>query len=217
MARIAPALLICLFPVCLSARAERPAIGAEIVREMNLAREHPEVYATFVEQLRPAFQGKIFRSPGKLPLRTKEGVAALDDALRFLSNVRPVGRLEFSTGLAVAARDHVIDQSAGGFGHRGSDRSDPKERISRHGAWSGGWGENVCYGRSNAREIVLALIIDDGLRSRKHRKNIFNSTFTFAGAAVGFHPQFRTVCSIDFAAGYREGNPDEPDSLVARN
>ncbi len=54
---------------------------------------------------------------------------------------------------------------------------------------------------TDEREIVLALIIDDGLRSRKHRKNIFNPAFNFAGAAVGFHPQYRTVCSIDFAGG----------------
>lgn len=185
-----------------SAKAQPPATGAEIVREMNLARQHPQVYATYVEELRAAFfQGKSFQPPGKPALRTKEGVAGLEDALRFLRNARPLKPLEFSVGLSIVARDHVIDQSAGGFGHRGSDHSNPAERISRHGAWIGSWGENVCYGRASAREIVLALIIDDGLRSRKHRKNIFSPAFNFAGAAIGFHPQYRTVCSIDFAGG----------------
>ena len=89
--------------------------------------------------------------------------------------------------------------------------------MSRHGGWSGGWGENICDGRSSAREIVLALIIDDGLSSRKHRQNIFNPAFKFAGAAVGFHPQFRMVCSIEFARGYSERTPGEANPLVARN
>lgn len=200
-----------------SAKAQPPATGAEIVREMNLARQHPQVYATYVEELRAAFQGKVFHPPGKPPLRTREGVAGLEEALRFLRHARPLGPLEFSVGLSIAAREHVIDQSAGGFGHRGSDHNNSAKRISRHGAWSGSCGENICYGRTSAREIVLALIIDDGLRSRKHRNNIFSPAFNFAGAAVGFHPQYRTICSIDFAGSYSERNPGGSDSLVKRD
>ncbi len=76
--------------------------------------------------------------------------------------------------------------------------------MNRFGAWSGSWGENISYGKSTARDVVIALIIDDGLRSRKHRKNIFNAAFNYAGAAVGPHARYRTVCSIDFAGGYAE-------------
>ena len=63
---------------------------------------------------------------------------------------------------------------------------------------------------------MLALIVDDGLRGRKHRENIFNPMFNYAGAAVGPHVRYRTVCSIDFAAGYTErDSPNDP--LLARN
>ena len=55
------------------------------------------------------------------------------------------------------------------------------------------------------RELArLALIIDDGLPARKHRKNIFNPYFSVAGAAFGRHAKFGTVCSMDFAGGYAE-------------
>jgi uncharacterized protein YkwD len=209
--------LICLFIASIPAHGQRPSISAEIVREMNLARQHPEVYAAYVEEMRAAFRGKVFYQAGKLPLQTREGLRGVEEAIRFLQRVSPVAPLELSRGLSQAAREHVIDQSGGGRGHRGSDRSNPAERMSRHGGWSGGWGENICYGRSSAREIVLALIIDDGLNSRKHRQNIFNPAFKFAGAAVGFHPRFRTVCSIEFAAGYSEKTPGEANPLVARN
>jgi uncharacterized protein YkwD len=88
--------------------------------------------------------------------------------------------------------------------------------MNRHGAWSGCWGENISYGASNAREIVIALIVDDGQRARKHRENIFNPDFHFAGAAIGPHARFGTTCSIDFASQYLEA-PGATSDLVARN
>lgn len=116
----------------------------------------------------------------------------------------------------MAAADHVADQAGGAFGHAGSDRSNPGERMNRHGTWSGFWGENISYGQSNARQIVIALIVDDGLPGRKHRNNIFNPAFNFAGAAIGPHARYRTVCNIDFAARYTE-QTSPARSLFARN
>ncbi len=116
-----------------------------------------------------------------------------------------------------AAADHCADQANGGFGHQGSDRSKPGQRIARYGTFSGGWAENISYGKATARDVVLALIIDDGLPARKHRKNIFNPSYNFAGAAFGPHARFRTMCSMDFAAGYAERGEAPAETLVARN
>ncbi len=88
--------------------------------------------------------------------------------------------------------------------HGGRGGSNTGDRINRYGMWSGTWGENLSCGRRGARETVIALIVDDGLRSRKHRHNIFNPSFNYAGAAVGPHAQYRTICSIEFAGGYAE-------------
>jgi uncharacterized protein YkwD len=65
--------------------------------------------------------------------------------------------------------------------------------------------------------VVLALIIDDGLPTRKHRANIFNPNYNVAGAAFGPHARFRTMCSMDFAGGYAERGRTDADTLVARN
>ncbi len=100
--------------------------------------------------------------------------------------------------------------------HKGRDRSSTGDRISRYGTWSGAWGENLLCGRRGARETVIALIVDDGLRSRKHRHNIFNPGFNYAGAAVGSHAQYRTICSIELAGGYAEGGEIAGAVQVAR-
>jgi len=72
-------------------------------------------------------------------------------------------------------------------------------------------------GKSTVRDVVLALIIDDGLPARKHRKNIFNPNFDFAWAAFGRHARFGTVCSMDFAGGSTEHGQSSAETLVARN
>ena len=191
--------------------------SSAIVQEMNLARQNPALYASFIEELRSRFQGTLLVIPGRLALRTKEGTRALDEAIRFLRTASPQLPLTYSRGMSRAAADHCAEQAGGGMSHRGRGGSSTGDRINRYGTWSGTWGENLSCGRSSGREIVMALIIDDGLRSRKHRKNIFSSNFNYAGAAVGPHAAYRTICSIDFAGGYVEAGQAVDDTLVARN
>ena len=198
-------------------KQEDSASGRAVIREMNLARQNPALYATFLEELRGRMNGNVLVLPGNTRIRTKEGTAAVEEAIRFLQNAQPLAPLAFSSGMSRAAADHCTDQANGGFGHEGRDRSHAGERIARYGTCMGGWAENISYGKSSARDVVLALIIDDGLPARKHRKNIFNPNFNYAGAAFGRHARFGTMCSMDFAGGYAERGETDADTLVARN
>ncbi len=193
------------------------ARGAAVIREINFARQHPEAYAQYLSTLRDRFRGNVFVLPNGSLMRTREGVSAIDDAIRYFHRAPPIGPLAISTGMSLAAADHVADQAGGNFGHGGSDRSDPAARLDRYGTWGIHWGENISYGKATAREIVAALIIDDGLPERKHRQNIFNAVFNFAGAAIGPHARYRTVCSIEFAGTYAERERASTLSLLARN
>jgi uncharacterized protein YkwD len=195
---LAPALLF-------AANSDEHVSGDAVVQEMNLARQNPQLYATFVEELRSHFNGRYYVLPGGTRVVTKEGTRALDDAIRFLRHARPMQPLAYSEGMSRGAADHCADQAPGGFSHTGRDGSNPGVRMSRYGAWGLIWGENIAYGKTSARDIVLALIIDDGLPARKHRKNIFNAKFNFCGAAYGPHARYGSVCTTDFAGAYAEG------------
>jgi len=181
------------------------AMEDAIVEEHNRARQDPAAYAAHLEDLRRLFRGNLIHFQGEPSVITREGVAAVDEAIDYLRSVSPVPALIASKGMSRAADDHVRDQGpAGVTGHDGSDGSKPWDRLSRYGAWDVVVGENLSYGPDQARRVVMGLIIDDGVSDRGHRHNIFNQEFRYVGVACGPHRIFRTMCAIDYTAHFRE-------------
>jgi hypothetical protein len=178
----------------------------QIVIELNQVRSNPAGYArTHLAELKKYFVGDRLELPGRVPLVTREGVAAVDECLNFLIKQKPRTVLAPKRGLTRAARDHARDQGkTGDHGHIGSDRSTLDIRLSRYGQWGGKCAENISYGSDEARMIVLSLLVDDGVKSRGHRKNILEGSFRFTGVACGPHPKLRHVCVIVFAAAYTD-------------
>lgn len=72
-------------------------------------------------------------------------------------------------------------------GHTGSNGSTMQSRLEKYGDWMGSIGENIEFGGKSGREIVISLIVDDGVASRGHRTNLFSSNFLKAGVACYSH------------------------------
>ena len=196
---------LCNEPAQAAGNVNFKALEDGIVKEVNLARTNPGTYAAWLRGQRQYYRGTQLRRPGEAPIRTKEGLAAADEAIRWLEKQRRVGALGYSRGLSLAARDLVAPQGAsGGFGHSGPDGSTPSDRIERHGQWESVIGENVAYGQRTARDVVAAFIVDDGVPGRGHRKNLYNAAFHVMGVDCGPHSTYGTTCAITFAAGFRE-------------
>ena len=179
-----PATIAILFLVAASSHAGE--FSTQILAEVNLARTQPQHYAQIVE-------GR-FGSGGS---------SAVREAVRFLQKAKPLRPLAYSTGLNASAWSHVADAGPrGAMGHSGSGGSSPFSRMSRQGRWIGRAGENIYYGPQDARGIVVALIIDEGVFGRGHRKNIFSPAFAVAGVAHGGHARYGAMCVMDFATGF---------------
>ena len=109
-----------------------------------------------------------------------------------------------SDGLCHAAADHVLD--TGGIGitsHTGTDGATFTKRIARYGTWTGGASEVIDDGARDAAEVILDLLIDDGVANRGHRKSVLDPRWHYVGIACGLHFVLRTMCVIDFVAAYK--------------
>jgi uncharacterized protein YkwD len=167
-------------------------LADEVIAEINLARTAPQQYAQIVAGRTVGYRGV-------------EGEGVVRDAIRFLEKQRPLAPLAISQGIRNSALTHVLDMGpVGGRGHKGSNGSQPWNRMARFGKWVGRAGENIDYGQRDARAVVVRLIVDDGVRGRGHRKNIFSKDFRVAGAAAGYHATYGGMCVIDFAGGFVE-------------
>lgn len=181
-------------------------LGTQVLAEINLARTEPRTYAGFLREFRSQFRGKYYVQPGSATrIQTSEGVNAVDEAIKFLSRLKPLPPLTWSDGLAEAASELREEQgSSGATGHDGRQSHGMRERIERHGRWERQIAENIGYGPKGSRNMVMQLIIDDGVPNRGHRINTFSAAFKNAGVAFGSHPRFGSMCVVDFAGGFSD-------------
>lgn len=193
------ALLLVLLAFAGAATAQT-ALDRAILDELNLARQNPKQYAKLLEERLQYYSGREYNEPGEITMITNEGASAVREAIRVLERMQPLPPFEMNNLLYKAARDHVNDIGPKGLvSHSGSDGSNMAQRIERYGNWNGYIGENIDFGSDTARDIVMSLIIDDGVPSRGHRDNIFSNKFKLVGIASGPHDGYRFCCVMDFA------------------
>ncbi len=189
----------------------------EILAEINLARTNPAQYLRYLEDFKPYYHGKEIKFADGSTLVTNEGVSALEEAIGFVRSLKPLPPLELRKGMVLSAKDHVNDLAkTGQSGHRGSDGSITEDRISRYGRWSDSVGEDIVYRTRKPREDVIALLIDDGVKSRGHRKNIFKSDFHVIGLALSPPAKLPAMCVITFAGGFADKGTSSPATPAAQ-
>jgi uncharacterized protein YkwD len=149
--------------IALPAFAQKlPPLERGIFDEINRLRASPSAYASLV---------KKWRIPDETSFSNEDAVHVLDEAVSELLSFKdsiPLGggELILSRGLSRAAAEHVRDSGGHGLvGHIGSDGSSFRARIERYGIWSGSAAENIAYGLKDPRDLVIALLVDYGVKS----------------------------------------------------
>lgn len=178
----------------------------DIYDEICRLRRDPKEYSERLKNEFEHYKGNNVRHrPGTVPLQTREGRYAVEEAFDELCEKEELPPLELSIGLCNAAIEHCIDTGRLGIvGHIGSRETSLQKRIEDYGKWSGNVIEALDYGSVSGAEVVLSLLIDDGLATRPHRKALLNPMFSKFGIGAAPHSEFKTIACLLFAASYTD-------------
>lgn len=174
-----------------------------VILEMNKVRSDPAKYAElYIKPRLNRYSGNLYIE-GDRRIQMKEGKKAAQECYDVLRRSPKVPVLAPEKTLYLAAKDHAADQGkTGATGHTGSDGSGPGKRVDRYNPNLTYIGENISYGSHTARDIVVDLLIDDGVPSRRHRKNIMEKNFSITGVAIGAHRQYEMMCVLVYGRSH---------------
>ncbi|HKK62974.1 MAG TPA: CAP domain-containing protein [Bacteroidales bacterium] len=136
-----------------------------------------------------------------------ENNAYLRSLYRDLKKTKGLGLLYPEEDLTSIAQGHAnYSERTGHVGHKNFNKrfeplmGNPYSNV----------GENCSYGYPNAVDIVVTLLIDDGVKNLGHRKNTLKPGFNSVGVAIRGHKQFRYNCVIDFGIKDRSSLNNAP-------
>jgi uncharacterized protein YkwD len=186
-------------------------LSKDIINEHNIVRTNPSSYVQKLQDYLKYFKGDILQRPGNPAIKTYEGKAAFLEAIEALQKQKPVVKLIESEKLNLACIDHLKDIGPKGLcTHDGTDGSNPSDRIEKYCEWDIACSENIDFGSKTAEEVLISLIVDDGIEERNHRKNVFNADLKYIGVASGPHKDFEHCTVLDYVADLRElGHPSK--------
>lgn len=178
----------------------------DVILELNKVRYNPAKYAELCMQWMDVFYtDNLLGIPGKEVFKTVEGRTAFNECIQALKKAEPAPILKPSKGMTKACELLVYDQSSTGrTGHKGSGNTSPSDRLNYFGTYTGYMAENIHYGDCEPAFIVISLLIDDGVKSRGHRKNILDKSFNYTGVAIGDHKEYGEMCVNTFATAFTE-------------
>lgn len=183
------------------------AVEREMIYEINRVRSNPKSYIQYLQPMLTRAKDKL-ESLGKgdknfsvtFTSSTKNGkeirtvdttwhyvnveeVKAVTTLIDELKKLKPLSVLKPDSGIYNAAKKHANDQTAHEWKlmHTGSDGSDPWDRIITFSPTMSFGNENIA-GNSRkiitARDIVIQLLIDDGIPGYGHRYNLLDPAWT---------------------------------------
>jgi len=197
------------FALSLSAQSSFPDWTPQQLEMANTAKdanylseeEKKVVFLSNLSRLDGALFAKTYLQAyveGKLKGKESHYVRTLSAELQ---KVKGLPMLKPHEKLFKAATYHARDMGTKGLmGHNSSDGIDFFTRIRSFMNPSGNFSfaENCAYGFSSAQDIVLQLLIDEGIPDLGHRKNLLSAKFDLVGVSIQPHKKYQYNCVQDF-------------------
>ena len=147
---------------------------------------------------------QIFLKEVVYPYITHHNLDSLNDKyvaslIQTLKVQKPLKELKFDGYLNRKAQEFAEEMGkTGQTGHYSAKLGGVSKRLERLKD-SHYIGENCQYGLSDPLEILMNLLIDQGVPNLGHRTNLLFDKFTLIGIAITSHKSYGTQCVMDFA------------------
>ena len=181
-------------------------IQTSLYKELNKLRQDPKSYIPLIqEQMNTIKKNNILKKKDSdLQIQTLEGKAAYEDAILFLEDQKPVEPLTKEIRLSYAAQDLVKDIGGRGVvSHQDKEGNFVSERIEKYCEWDYCANEVIEVSSKNPQDILISLLVDDGVRNRPDRRALFQHIYNYVGIACGAHTEYEIVTVLVFAGGIR--------------
>jgi len=182
-------------------------VERDMIYEINRIRSDPKSYIQYLQPMLSSAKDKLetfgkgeknysvtFMSSVKNGIEIKtvdttwhytnvEEVKAITTLINDLKKLKPLSVLKPDSGIYNAAKKHANDQNEHEWTlmHTGSDGSAPWDRILSFSPTMSFGNENIAGNSKKivtARDIVIQLLIDDGIPGYGHRYNLLNPSWT---------------------------------------
>ena len=147
----------------------------------------------------------LIKKDSNLRIQMSEGIPAYEEAINFLEQQVPVSPLNKEVKLGFAAQDLVKDIGERGVvTHKDNKGQFTSERIEKYCEWDFCANEVIEVSSKNPKDILISLLVDDGIQNRADRKALFQDTYNYVGIACGPHCEYEIVTVFVFAGGIRQ-------------
>ena len=173
-------------------------IKREVISESNRIRTNPKAYIPILEEYLQNFDGNLLTLPGKNEiLETEEGPRAYKEAIEFLKVQRPINIIEFDEEASKVAQEYskfLLNSKEDQI----EDETQIEQRVEKYLEYDYSLSENIDFGGSTGIEVIVNLLVDDGVKNRTHRDNLFSDKYEYYGVAVFEHPNYDFCTVIDY-------------------
>lgn len=185
------------------------AFELELWKEINSVRSDPHAYASHLSDMLPRFQGSKYIIPGTNSAReTQEGVTAVQHAIAYLRQLKPLSEVSLSAGLSQSCRDLVAKASQTSNLASVETETESDARLSKYGHFVGKLFQNVALGNLPPRDMVISWIVDDGNPSRQQRECLFDAANSVIGISSGPHMKFGRITVLASAGAFQQGSSE---------
>ena len=182
-------------------------IKREVIAESNRIRTNPKAYIPILEGYLKNFDGNLLTLPDKHEiLETEEGPRAYKEAIEFLKNQKPINVIEYDEEASKVALEYSKFLSNSKEGQV-EDDNQIEQRVEKYLDYDYSISENIDFGGSTGVEVIVNLLVDDGVKNRTHRENLFSDKYEYYGVGVFEHPDYDFCTVIDYFGdilGYKD-------------